>query len=230
MREISLDTETTGLNPAEGHRIIEIGCVEMINRVRTGEIFHVYINPEREIPEDAFRIHGLTREFLKDKPLFSDIKEDFLEFIGESPLVIHNAPFDLKFLNAELYKLQGVQIEFNRAVDTLIMARRKFPGSPASLDALCKRFKIDLSSRTKHGALLDAELLADVYLELMGGSQDSFRLDSGLEGKKNYEENKEEEIRILSAREYAPTDEETKAHKEFIEKMIKNALWDKVGA
>lgn len=171
MREIALDTETTGLDPASGHRVVEIGCVEMIGHVRTGSHFHTYLNPERDMPPEAERIHGLSVAFLKDKPLFKTVARAFLEFIGDSPLVIHNAGFDLKFLNYELDILGLPLIGPERATDTVLIARKMFPGSPANLDALCKRFSIDLSDRTKHGALLDAELLADVYLAMTRGQE-----------------------------------------------------------
>jgi DNA polymerase III subunit epsilon len=171
MREIALDTETTGLDPSSGHRVVEIGCVELMGHVRTGNHFHTYLNPERDMPREAENIHGLSSTFLADKPLFKTIARAFLEFIGDDPLIIHNAAFDLKFLNAELNALDLPLIEFARATDTVLIARRMFPGSPANLDALCKRFNIDTSARTKHGALLDAELLADVYLELKGGKR-----------------------------------------------------------
>jgi DNA polymerase III subunit epsilon len=170
-REIILDTETTGLDPASGHRIVEIGCVEVVGGLRTGAVFHSYLNPQRDVPQEATRVHGISTDFLKDKPLFAEKVDDFLEFIAHDPLVIHNAAFDMRFINAELTACGFSAIPMERAIDTVMMARKKFPGSPASLDALCKRFNIDLSSRTKHGALLDAELLAEVYLELLGGRQ-----------------------------------------------------------
>lgn len=178
MREIVLDTETTGLEPSQGHRIIEIGCLELNNRTPTGGRYHTYLNPERDVPEESRRITGLATEFLVDKPLFADAVEGFLAFIGDSPLVIHNAEFDLKFLNAELKRVNKPRINSDRATDTMLIARRKFPGSPASLDALCKRFNIGLDERKAkgHGALLDAELLAQVYLELSGGRQQGLEL------------------------------------------------------
>ena len=176
-REIILDTETTGLDPYSGHRIIEIGCVEVISGIRSGAFFHTYLNPERDVPDEAYRVHGIATEFLKDKPVFAEKVDDFLEFIGGDPLVIHNAGFDMRFINAELERLGFPALPMTRAIDTVLIARKKFPGSPASLDALCKRFEIDLSQRTKHGALLDAELLADVYLELMGGRQVALLLE-----------------------------------------------------
>ena len=164
MREIVLDTETTGLDPANGDRVVEIGCVETMHHIATGESFHVYINPERDMPQEAFNVHGLSEEFLSDKPVFAEIIGDFMAFIGDAPLVIHNAEFDMRFLNAEFKKLGRPLLPRERAIDTVAMARRKFPGAQANLDALCRRFEIDLSRRDKHGALLDAELLADVYL------------------------------------------------------------------
>jgi DNA polymerase III subunit epsilon len=171
MREIILDTETTGLDPASGHRIVEIGCVELLNAIPTGETFHVYIDPERAIPEEAFQVHGLSTEFLVGKPVFAKIAEDFLKFTGDAKIIAHNAEFDLRFLNAELALLDMAPIAGDRVIDTLTMARRKFPGAGNSLDALCVRFGIDTSRRTKHGALLDAEILAEVYAELTGGRQ-----------------------------------------------------------
>lgn len=171
MREIVLDTETTGLEPSEGHRLVEIGCLELINKIPTGKTYHQYINPECEIPAEAVAVHGLTDEFLRDKPVFSQIYTEFLDFIGETALVIHNAEFDMKFINAELKAVGHTAIPMQRTVDTLRMAREKFPGSPASLDALCRRFEIDNTERELHGALLDSQLLAEVYLELMGGRQ-----------------------------------------------------------
>jgi len=178
-REVVLDTETTGLDPNSGHRIVEIGCVEVVGGIRTGAFFHCYLNPEREVPDEAFRVHGLSTSFLRDKPIFSEKVDEFMEFIAGDPLVIHNAGFDMRFINAELVRLGFAALPMERAVDTVLIARKKFPGSPASLDALCKRFEIDLSARTKHGALLDAELLSDVYLELMGGRQVTLVLDAG---------------------------------------------------
>ena len=173
MREIVLDTETTGLDPASGHRVIEIGCVELVHRKRTGQVFHYYLNPERDVPQEAFRIHGISTEFLKDKPLFSSIAEELHAFLAEATLVIHNAQFDLKFLNHEFKVLGLPTLAKSPVIDTLQVARRRFPGSPASLDALCKRFRVDLSKRDKHGALLDAELLTEIYIELTGGAQES---------------------------------------------------------
>ncbi|PZQ14223.1 MAG: DNA polymerase III subunit epsilon [Ancylobacter novellus] len=171
MREIVLDTETTGLDPATGDRVVEIGCVELLNRIPTGASYHIYINPERDMPDEAFRVHGLSSEFLSDKPRFAEIADEFLAFIDEDALVIHNASFDMGFLNAELSRLGKPKLGRERVVDTLMLARRKNPGGQNSLDALCARYGIDNSKRTKHGALLDSEILAEVYLELLGGRQ-----------------------------------------------------------
>lgn len=172
MRQIVLDTETTGLYVKKGHRLIEIGCVELVGGIRTGVEFHRYINPEREVDQEAFLVHGLSTDFLKSHSVFSEIADDFIAFIHDSPLIIHNARFDLEFLNAELERIKRPTLQ-NTIIDTLTMARAKFPGSPASLNALCKMFEIDLSERTHHGALLDAQLLARVYVELTGGTQAS---------------------------------------------------------
>jgi DNA polymerase III subunit epsilon len=176
MREIVLDTETTGLDPTTGHRLVEVACLELVNHLPTGRHYHQYLNPERDMPSDAFDVHGLSDEFLADKPRFAEVVAALVEFIGDAPLVIHNAEFDLRFLNAEFARAERPLLLAERVVDTLQMARQKFPGSPASLDALCRRFAIDNSARTKHGALLDAELLAEVYLELIGGRQAGLEL------------------------------------------------------
>jgi DNA polymerase-3 subunit epsilon len=171
MREIVHDTETTGLDPSDGHRIIEIGCVELLDHIPTGRTYQCYINPERDIPIESQRVHGITEDFVADKPLFAHVVDEMLEFLGDAPLVIHNAGFDLKFLNAELLRVTRPAIPFARAIDTIDIAKAKIPGARYSLDELCKRFSIDLTSRSKHGALLDASLLAQVYLELIGGRQ-----------------------------------------------------------
>ena len=178
MREIILDTETTGLSPAEGHRLVEIGCLEIVNQIATGAVYHVLINPERDVPEDAYRVHGHSTAFLADKPVFAQVAPDFLSFIGEDRLVIHNAEFDMRFINAELARIGRDSIPGGRVVDTLALARRKHPGSPNSLDALCDRYRIDRSRRVKHGALLDAEILVEVYGELLGGRQRSLMFSS----------------------------------------------------
>lgn len=179
MREIVLDTETTGLDPLRGDRLVEIGCVEMVNHMPTGQVFHCYINPERDMPQEAFAVHGLSAEFLADKPLFAAVADEFLAFIGEAPLVIHNASFDIGFINAELARLARAAIGPERLVDTLLLARRKHPGVSNRLDDLCSRYAVDNSRRTKHGALLDAELLAEVYIELIGARQAQLGLTGG---------------------------------------------------
>ena len=171
MREIVFDTETTGFEPSDGHRIVEVGCVELLDHFPTGRTLQFYLNPERDVPIESQRVHGLSGEFLADKPLFAQVVEEFLEFLGDAPLVIHNASFDIKFINAELKRTGHKPIPLARAIDTIEIAKRKFPGARYSLDELCKRFGIDLSVRTKHGALLDAQLTAEVYLELIGGRQ-----------------------------------------------------------
>jgi len=179
VQEIVIDTETTGLDPREGHRIVEIGCVELLNSIPTGAVFHAYIDPQRLVPEAAFRVHGLSSEFLAGKPVFSDIASEFLKFVGQARIVAHNAEFDLRFLNTELALLQLEPVASDRVIDTLALARRKFPGAANSLDALCARFGIDTSMRSKHGALLDAEILAEVYAELIGGRQPALALAPG---------------------------------------------------
>ena len=176
MREIVFDTETTGFEPGDGHRIVEIGCVELVDHFPTGRTFQAYLNPERDVPIESQRVHGLSGEFLADKPLFAHIAEEFLAFIGDAPLVIHNAGFDMKFINAELTRAARAVLPHARAIDTIEIAKRKLPGARYSLDELCKRFSIDLSARGKHGALLDAQLTAQVYLELIGGRQKGLML------------------------------------------------------
>ncbi|MDJ0684164.1 MAG: DNA polymerase III subunit epsilon [Alphaproteobacteria bacterium] len=171
MREIVLDTETTGLDPKSGHRIVEIGCIELLHHAPTGKEFHAYINPERDMPQEAFNVHGLSEAFLSGHPVFADVADRFLTFIGEAQLVIHNAEFDMRFINAELERLGRPLLPMSRAVDTVAMARKRFPGAQVNLDALCSRFGVDNSSRSKHGALIDSELLAGVYIELLGGKQ-----------------------------------------------------------
>lgn len=229
MREIVLDTETTGLDPGDGHRIIEIGCVELINYIPTGRVYHTYVNPERDVPLEASAISGIKTDFLKPFPVFANIVDDFLSFLGEDKLVIHNAAFDLKFLNAEFERLNRPPFLPHRATDTLKIARTKFPGSPASLDALCRRFQIDLTSRTKHGALVDSELLAKVYLELIGGRQTTFSFD----GKRITDKTAEKvghlntNVRPFRApRTHEAALEELAAHQELIA-TIKGSLWKK---
>jgi len=171
MREIVFDTETTGFEPGDGHRIVEVGCVELMDHIPTGRTLQFYLNPERDVPIESQRVHGLSNEFLADKALFAHVVEEFLEFLGDAPLVIHNASFDIKFINAELDRTGHPRIPLSRAIDTIEIAKRKIPGARYSLDELCKRFGVDLSARTKHGALLDAQLTAEIYLELIGGRQ-----------------------------------------------------------
>lgn len=222
MREIVLDTETTGLDPKSGHRIVEIGCVELINHVPTSRTYHQYINPERDMPDEAFRVHGLSVEFLRDHPLFMDVAEAFVAFIGDATLIIHNAEFDMGFINAELSKLGHEKLPMERSIDTVRMARQKFPGAPANLDALCKRFGIDNSNRELHGALLDARLLADVYLELIGGRQ------TGLEFAGDKSSSDDAGTVLVSAarppRAHAPTPEEDARHQAFLTKLS-DPLW-----
>ena len=227
MREIVLDTETTGLNPKTGDRVVEIGCVELMHHLPTGNSYHVYINPERDMPEGAFNVHGLSEEFLRDKPLFRDIADEFLEFIADSPLVIHNAPFDMGFLNWEMKAAGRAHITENVIIDSLIMARKKFAGASSSLDALCRRFRIDNSNRTKHGALLDSELLAEVYLELIGGAQPNLTLVSNQEGQlSNITHSKDYGIRPTPLKPRL-TPAETEAHDTFLLELGEDMLWKK---
>ena len=186
MREIVLDVETTGLDPGVGHRVVEIGCVELVNHIPSGRCFHAYVNPERAMPEDALEVHGLDDAFLADKPVFAAIVEDCLAFLGDAMLVIHNAQFDLGFLNAEFDRLDRPRLTEDRAIDTVQLARRRFPGAPVSLDALCKRFGVDNTARTRHGALLDAELLAEIYVELIGGRQPSLWLSAAETARRDH--------------------------------------------
>lgn len=225
LREIVLDTETTGLSTDSGHRIIEIGCVELINRISTGNTFHRYINPERDIPYHSFKIHGISEEFIQDKPLFSDIAQHFLDFISDSVLVIHNAAFDVKFLNIELNRVNAESINFSRVIDTLPLARKKFAGSPASLDALCKRFNISLEDRKLHGALVDAKLLARVYVELQGGLQTLLFSETGDQNEKPISAHCKSYN--LIDRKHLPNIDEVTAHKKLL-KQIKSSLWKEV--
>jgi DNA polymerase-3 subunit epsilon len=223
MREVILDTETTGLDPAAGHRIVEIACLELVNHLPSGRRFQRYLNPERDMPTDSFAIHGLSAEFLADKPPFAAVAEEFLTFIADSQLVIHNAEFDLKFLNAELARSGRPALPPERATDTVLLARQKFPGSPASLDALCRRFAIDNSAREKHGALLDSELLAEVYLELIGGRQ------AGLELVADRQPAAERAVARRQARPprpHAPSPEELAAHAALVARL-KDPLWSR---
>jgi DNA polymerase III subunit epsilon len=224
MREIVLDTETTGLDPFQGHRLVEIGCIELFNRIPTGQTFHRYLNPERDMPEEAFSVHGLTDGFLKDKPLFAEVVDDLISFLGEAPLVIHNAGFDVGFLNAEFERVGRPAIARERMIDTLLIARRKYPSGSNRLDDLCARYAIDNSRRTKHGALLDAELLAEVYVELIDARQAQLILSQaavpGLAAG---------EPIIMRAR-IAPlavriSEEERAAHRAFIATLGDHAIW-----
>ena len=223
MREIVLDTETTGLDPLRGDRIVEIGCVELINHILTGRDWHEYINPERDMPEEAFRVHGLSEGFLSGKPVFADVVDAFVEFIADARLVIHNASFDMAFLNAELERAGRKTLPNEQAIDTLMLARRRYPGGPNSLDQLCVRYGIDNSKRTKHGALLDSELLAEVYIELLGGKQAALTLDAGPAGLG------EDSAATTRARPEAlgsrVTADRLEAHRTFIEGMGGKALW-----
>ncbi len=221
MREIVLDTETTGLDPSNGDRIVEIGCVELVNHLTTGETFQCYINPERDMPEGAFRVHGLSTQFLAEKPIFADVADLFLEFVGEDKLVIHNASFDLGFLNAELERIGRSILPSARAVDTLALVRRKYPGAPGNLDALCRRFEIDNSERDLHGALLDAQLLAEVYLELIGGRQPGLALPAS-QVRGSDEDAAAGDKNTREPRSYAPSNEELAAHDAFMDPVWKN--------
>ena len=228
LREIVLDTETTGFDPKANHRIVEIGCVELVNHLPTGQTFHRYVNPQRDMPEEAQKVHGLTSEFLSTQPVFADIVDEFLAFIGDAPLVIHNAEFDLNFIDAELGWLNRPALDRGRAIDTVHLARRKFPGAPASLDALCARFSIDNSSRTLHGALLDAQLLAEVYLELIGGRQVTIDLTVA-SGPASVAAARAERPRRVP-RPHQPTPDEIAAHAALLQ-QLKAPIWlDGVGS
>ncbi len=228
LRQIVLDTETTGFEPAEGDRIVEIGAVELLNHMPTGRTYHQYINPQRAMPEAAFQVHGLGDDFLRDKPVFADVADAFVAFIGDAQLVIHNAAFDMKFLNAELGWINRPAIPSERALDTVGLARKKYPGSPASLDALCRRFGIDNSGRTLHGALLDSEILAEVYLELIGGRQPDFALSAAMQ--RDGAGQPEGEWRPRSRPVALPsllTPAEAAAHVAFVATLGDGGLWPK---
>ena len=227
MREIVLDTETTGLDPKTGDRIVEIGCVELLNMLPTGNNYHVYINPERDMPQEAFRVHGLSSKFLSDKPVFSEIYKGFLDFIGnESNIIIHNAEFDMRFINAEFERLGIASINKERIIDTLLIARKKHPGASNSLDALCKRYGIDNSKRTQHGALLDSEILAEVYLELRGGRQTIFELKTEKQKpqivnvfQSNFDRNRKLALRL--------GENDLAKHQNLVESMKGKSIWSK---
>ncbi|MGI9391412.1 MAG: DNA polymerase III subunit epsilon [Boseongicola sp.] len=229
MREVVLDTETTGFDPETGDRIVEIGAVELSGHVLTGNTYHQYLNPERAMPKSAFEVHGLGDDFLADKPLFKTIAPAFIEFIGDANLVIHNAAFDMKFLNAELSWSGLPQLDWERAIDTVAIARKKFPGAPASLDALCRRFGIDNSARTLHGALLDSEILAEVYLELIGGRQPDFGLATVAEpqsaaGAARSTRHMQRPLPLPALL----TDEEKNDHDRFVSALGETALWKRL--
>ena len=222
MREIVLDTETTGLDPAAGHRIVEVAGLELLNHMPTGRSFREYINPERDMPEDAEKIHGLSAAFLADKPCFAEIAQAFLDFIGEARLVIHNAQFDMKFLNAELKAAGLPRLAVDRAVDTVALARKRFPGAQVNLDALCRRFEIDNSERSYHGALLDCELLAEVYLELCGGRQPGLTLEQRRQPTAQLLQPLARDAR--PARPHSATPEEQAAHEAMLQKLT-DPVW-----
>ena len=225
MREIVLDTETTGFEPSEGHRLVEIGAIELINHIATDKVFHQYINPERNMPEGAFNVHGLSEEFLSDKPLFTDVVDAFLDFIGDDPLVIHNAAFDMKFLNFELQKA-GYDVLKNDPIDTLMIARRKNPGGRNSLDELCKRYNVDNSGRTLHGALLDSELLAEVYIELIEARQTGMDLAPVTTSEKASGDISVDAVQYQVFDPSRITDEERKSNRLFVADRIGDkALW-----
>jgi DNA polymerase-3 subunit epsilon len=234
MREIALDTETTGISPRDGHRIIEIGALELMHHLPTGRKLHFYINPERDIDDGAVAVHGITNDFLMDKPVFADIVDEFLAFVGDDPMVIHNASFDMGFINAELKRLDRPALPMAQSIDTLMMARKKFPGAQANLDALCRRFEIDNAHRDLHGALVDADLLAAAYIELLGGRQPGLSLESnsqtqpadlgaenGLDSDPSFQLDAKP---VRPIRAHAPTAEELQAHAKFLEEL-KNPIW-----
>ncbi|MBY0560651.1 DNA polymerase III subunit epsilon [Hyphomicrobium sp.] len=228
MREIVLDTETTGLDPKKGHRLIEVGGIEMINRIPTGREFHRFINPQRDVPREAQEIHGIATEFLYDKPLFRDVVREFLTFVGDDVLVIHNAQFDIMFLNYELGLVGEKALSFDRVVDTLAIARRRHPAGPNTLDALCKRYSIDNSQRTKHGALVDSLLLAEVYVELLGERQATFGLQSSSANASGSQRGGARRTAAAVRSQPLPSrigEAEAAAHRSFVEKMKTTALW-----
>jgi DNA polymerase-3 subunit epsilon len=225
MREIVLDTETTGLDPLQGHRIVEIGAVELFNHIPTGNTYHTFINPQRDVPREAEAVHGLSGEFLKGKPVFAQIAGEFLEFIGETVLIIHNASFDVGFLNAELGFIKQAPILHERIIDTLTLAKKRHPMGPNSLDALCKRYGIDIAKRTKHGALLDSELLAGVYLELVGGRQIALTLPSANNLRHLQISNAPVQTKRTSALPERITREEKERHQALVKSLGSTALW-----
>jgi len=236
LREIIFDTETTGLKPTDGDRVIEIGAVELINRFPSGKTFHIYINPEgREVHPDALKVHGISNAFLSDKPTFSEVADEFLAFFSTGSLIAHNAGFDTGFLNAELERLGKPPIENERVVDTLQIARRKHPMGPNSLDALCSRYSIDNSKREKHGALLDSEILAEVYIELLGGRQASFTLEHDSKRSNDQATGSDEDGAIRTLQRPTPlpsrlSEEDVARHKAFVETLGENQIWKKTGS
>ena len=225
MREIVLDTETTGLDPLQGHRIVEIGAVELLNHIPTGNTYHTFINPQRDVPREAEAVHGLSGEFLKDKPVFAQIAGEFLEFVGETVLIIHNASFDVGFLNAELGFIKQPPILYERIIDTLTLAKKRHPMGPNSLDALCKRYGIDIAKRTKHGALLDSELLAGVYLELIGGRQIALTLPKADNVRHLQTGNRPSQTKRTTALPERITREEKERHEALVKSLGAAALW-----
>ena len=226
IREIVLDTETTGLEYENGDRIVDIGCVELVNHIQTGNVYHVYVNPERIMGNEAIEISGITNEFLVDKPLFKDIADEFLDFVRDSPLVIHNAKFDISFLNSELERIGKPLFKLEEAIDTLAMARKKYPGSLASLDALCRRFNVDTSIRSKHGALIDCYLLAEVYINLLGGLQSDLLFSSEEKPSNTGKNNTSEKSELIYEKRYfLPSEEEIRNHKEFL-KTLTDPKWN----
>lgn len=235
MREIVFDTETTGLDPAGGDRVVEIGCLELVNRLPSGETFHVYINPERDMPKEAEAVHGLSAAFLRDKPVFAEVAAAFLAFVGDAPLIAHNADFDMKFINAELRACGRADLAAHKVIDTLALARQKFPGAPASLDALCRRFGVDNSNRDLHGALIDSELLAGVYLELSGGRQPGLVFEAAQKPNRQAaalspnatarQAPKAPQKRREAALASRLSDAERAAHMAFLQSLPQRALW-----
>ena len=225
-REIVFDTETTGFEYAKGDRLVEIGAVELINHMPTGVTYHQYINPERDVPEEVVKVHGLTYDYLKDFPTFDKIAQEWIDFVGDATLVAHNASFDINFVNYELKQIGLPEYEWSRVIDTLEIARALFPGARCSLDALCKRFEVDNSSRTFHGALLDAQLLSEVYLELLGGKEPSFLLDSKKQKKETMVIETATAKTVRPARVFALSEEEINNHNEFLANKIKVAIWN----
>ena len=227
MREIVLDTETTGLEPAQGHRLVEIGAVEIVNQSATGAVFHRLIDPERDVPEEAARVHGHTTQALRGKPRFAELADEFLAFLGEDRLVIHNAEFDMRFINAELARLNRPAIPMDRVLDTLALARRRHPGVHNTLDALADRYRIDRSKRVKHGALLDAEILVEVYAELSGGRQRTLVFEEGFEGKRAQRRRNAKAAQRPAPLPSRVDDGESAAHAAFLETLGGAAIWRK---